>query len=388
MLTPKSASMDCVLISGATGVVGSALVPYVLENKAAKVKLLLRANSPEHLRQRLMRLFAFWQHDQSAKDWSGRIEALSGDVSSLQWGLEDSVYRRLGQEVTHIIHAAGDVRLNKTIDEARRAAVDSARHAAALARRCMSNGQFHKLEYLSTVGVAGKTPGMIMEQPSAAASFHNTYEQAKAEAEALILEQYQAGLPVTVHRPSMVVGDSRTGKVIHYQVFYYLSDFLCGLKTCGLLPATGEAKLDIIPADYVARAIALAMQQPATAGRIFHLCTGPQNSLTLTRLSQHLRDMLLRRGRKLPPLRRLPLSVFNWSLRVLQPLAPEYLRPFLNALPFFLNYLAHEQSFDNAQFSKLLYAAGSSVPAPMDYLEQVMCPYWDSKQDEREPSRR
>ena len=54
----------------------------------------------------------------------------------------------------------------------------------------------------------------------------------------------QAGLPATIHRPSMVVGDSQTGKVIHFQVFYHLCEFLSGRRTLGIVPDTGDAALD------------------------------------------------------------------------------------------------------------------------------------------------
>ena len=53
-------------------------------------------------------------------------------------------------------------------------------------------------------------------------TFHNTYEQAKAEAEEYLYPfMADERLPITIHRPSMVVGDSMTGKAISFQVFYH-----------------------------------------------------------------------------------------------------------------------------------------------------------------------
>ena len=83
--------------------------------------------------------------------------------------------------------------------------------------------------------------GLIREVPLAEPrQFHNTYEAAKAEAESFVWERLSGGLPGTIHRPSMIVGDSKTGKNIRFQVFYYLADFLAGLRTLGVVPDTRD----------------------------------------------------------------------------------------------------------------------------------------------------
>ncbi len=66
--------------------------------------------------------------------------------------------------------------------------------------------------------------------------FHNTYEHAKFEAEQWLLQKMEAGFPATIFRPSMVVGDTQTGKIIRFQVFYFLAAFLTGQRTAGILP--------------------------------------------------------------------------------------------------------------------------------------------------------
>jgi nucleoside-diphosphate-sugar epimerase len=88
------------------------------------------------------------------------------------------------------------------------AAVGAAHHVVELARAC---SRLEKVEFVSTVGVGGHravVPETWLTEPRA---FHNTYEQAKAEAEAeeSIRGEVERGLPLTVHRPSMVVGAGR-----------------------------------------------------------------------------------------------------------------------------------------------------------------------------------
>lgn len=126
-------------------------------------------------------------------------------------------------------HAAGSVRMNLPFEQVRHGSVDSARHILELAEECKKIRQGVKVEFVSTVGVAGRRPGVLPEswitEPRAfqnePRAFHNTYEQAKAEAEAeagwLVRQAVEEqGLPVTVHRPNMMVEDSRTGKIIHF----------------------------------------------------------------------------------------------------------------------------------------------------------------------------
>src|SRR5262249_47879396 len=160
-------------------------------------------------------------------------------------GLDRPSYERLSREVTHVVHAAGNVKLNRPLEEARRSAVDAAGHVVSFVDACRACGGFQKLRFLSTVGVVGKMPGTVPERafPEARA-FRNSYEAAKAEAETFLLEHMARGLPATVHRPSMVVGDSRDGRIIQFQVFYHLCEFLSGRRTAGVIPGARDIRLD------------------------------------------------------------------------------------------------------------------------------------------------
>ena len=130
--------------------------------------------------------------------------------------------------------------------------MDSARGIVSFSDACAQHGAFEKLEFISTVGVAGNMSGTVPERAfGEARTFRNSYEEAKAEAETLLLQQIERGLPATIHRPSMVVGDSRDGTIIQFQVFYYLCEFLSGRRTVGVVPETHDIRLDVVPVDYV-----------------------------------------------------------------------------------------------------------------------------------------
>lgn len=363
--------MTCLLVTGATGVVGSALVPELLSDPGASVVVLMRAGSAPQLAARFERLRAWWQQGGHAID-AGRVRALAGDVCRPLLGLDPEPFDRLAHEVTHIVHAAGNVRLNQPLAEARVSAVEGLRNVLKLAALCHARGTLRKLDVLSTVGVAGRMRGLIPEAPLQPSRFHNTYERAKHEAEQVLLAAMQCGLPATIHRPSMVVGDSRTGRVAQYQVFYYLIDFLLGRRTLGLLPRADGFKLDLVPVDYVARAVAICCREPQAVGRIFHLCSGPAGAMALEDLAARLEEYERRRGLRLPRRRRLPRCFFRGALALVRPLVRGRLRTALAGMPYFLTYLEDEQVFDNTHSRAFFEQRGLHLPRPEDYLERVI----------------
>ena len=162
--------------------------------------------------------FTFWALGPAEGEARTRVSALAGDVTEPRFGLGEQDFRQLACNSTHIVHSAGAVRMNLPLEEARRSSVGSARNVVALARASQAMGMLQKLEFVSTVGVLGRGSGVLEEKwVTAARQFHNTYEAAKADAEDYIRTEIEAGLPVTVHRPSMVVGDSRSGRIVHFQ---------------------------------------------------------------------------------------------------------------------------------------------------------------------------
>lgn len=369
--------MKTYFVTGATGAIGSALIPILLQDRDATVRLLLRAKSEDELASRLDDLFSFWRIPVTDRDERSRVTAWRGDVTLPQFGLDEGAYQSLGSECTHLIHSAGNVRMNLPIDQARHSSVDSARNIVELAKRCP---HLEKIEFVSTVGVGGRTRGAVPEDwITTMRGFHNTYEQAKAEAEDVIHAELERGLPLTVHRPSMVVGDSVSGRIVHFQVFYHLCEFLCGRRTLGLAPDFGRARLDIVPADYVAKVIAWSSANRASCGRILHSCSGPEMALALAPLREIVRRSFVAAGRRLPPVISLPPGVFRALLGGVSLFMPSETRRAIKTLPIFLDYLATEQTFANDRTQALLAAAGLAVPTPSSYLDKVLNYYLESR---------
>ena len=366
--------MSHVFLTGASGTIGSALVPRLLADPAQQVTVLLRAGQSSDLQTRLTGLRVHWGLAEGDLRLQ-RLHAVQGDIALPQLGLSDAQQDDLSERLTHIIHCAASVKLNMALEEARATAVTPTRSVLALARRCAAQGQLQKVDLVSTVGVWGRTPGAMPERPlPEVADFHNTYEAAKAEAERVVWAEGE-GLPITVHRPSMVVGDSRDGRVIHFQVFYHLCEFLSGSRTFGIMPTLGHTRLDTVPVDWVADAITWASAHPPTAGQIFHLCSGPERAIPITTLQQVVRDTWQRHGRQLPTLRTLDRRWLERLVPVIGALAGARTRRALRGLPPVLAYLAEEQGFSNTDSLRRLQAVGLPLPDVNQYLQPVLQHY-------------
>jgi thioester reductase-like protein len=356
------------LVTGASGVVGSAIVPRLAALPDTTVEVLLRPKRGSGLEARFAELLAFWDSryplERAAlggEGFAGRVRPVAGEITEPALGLAAADRARLAQSCTNIIHCAASVRMNLPLDEARRTALHPVASVIELGRSC---ARLAKVEFVSTVGVGGRWQGPLPERwITEPREFHNTYEASKAEAEDLVRRAVAAGFPASVHRPSMVVGDSRSGAVIHFQVFYFICEFLSGMRTFGLYPRLGAATLDIVANDYVAAAIVAASRAPATAGAIFHLCSGPARAPRLAALRATVREAFRHAGLMgWTPVLDFSRDNFMRIMRTVARLLPERERRAVGTLPIYLDYLSGIQQFGNEASTQRLAALGVEAP--------------------------
>lgn len=371
--------MNTYLITGATGVLGSAIAEHLLRSTDSRLVLVIRAKSPAELEERRRGILEYC--DVSDGDSASRVVAVAGDTSLPALGVDAASYQAHLSEITHVVHSAGAVRMNLPIEKARASAVDSCRNILRLCEDVSTRqGRAPKLEFVSTVGVGGRMRGTVPERwIRETREFHNTYEQSKAEAEVLLEEASSRAIPLTVHRPSMVVGDSRTGKVIHFQVFYHLMEFLTGARTFGFLPDPGDTLLDLVPSDFVAKAIVRSSVEATSVGRVLHLAAGAGGGIDIATLQNVVADRYRSEGKKIPKTRVVPVWVFRALIPLVSAVSNERTRRALSTLPVFLDYLDSNQRFGNELTGKLLAEWGMTMPNSRSMLDAVIDFYFASR---------
>jgi dephospho-CoA kinase len=199
-----------------------------------------------------------------------RAEVLVGDVCDMDLGLSSAEYRALSREVTWIHHLAGIYFMGVDDDTMRRVNVGGTRTVLELARDA---GRLERLVHWSNATVSGNRSGTVYEEDlDAGQKFHNGYERTKYDAEKLVRAAMRQ-LPITILRPSIIVGDSKTGEIDRLDGPYYLM-VLIATNASGLrLPilGRGESPLHLVPIDYVVDAAWQVAHGPGAAGKTFHL---------------------------------------------------------------------------------------------------------------------
>jgi dephospho-CoA kinase len=199
-----------------------------------------------------------------------RAEVLVGDICDMDLGLSSAEYHALSKELTWIHHLAGIYFMGVDDETARRVNVTGTRTVLDLARDAT---RLERVVHWSTAMVSGDRKGTFYEEDlEAGQKFHNGYERTKYEAEKLVRSAMRQ-LPITVLRPGIIVGDSRTGEIDKLDGPYYLM-VLIATNASGLrlpLLGRGDSPLHLVPIDYVIDAAWHIGHHEASAGRTFHI---------------------------------------------------------------------------------------------------------------------
>ncbi len=355
---------DGVFLTGATGFVGMELLARYLEHTDRRVYALVRGPDDREAAARMERvLLCLFGPEHPHGE---RVVAVRGDITRPALGIRDGLNHLAGR-VNEVVHGAATVAFDLDLQTARAINVKGTQRVLEFAERCRSRGGLRRFSYISTAYVAGEHAGCFSEDDlDVGQRFRNTYEQSKFEAECVV-GRLREQLPVTVLRPSIVVGERDSGWTASFNVLYWpLRAFARGAYAA--LPARRDAPVDVVPVDYVADAVFALSQAPEAEGSTFHLTAGTHASSVGELVELATRFF----GRPSPRL--IDPSLYR---RVVHPLLvrgarDEHYRRALTRSEIFFPYFAMRVAYDDRRTRVALGGTGIH-PAPLhSYFDQLV----------------
>ena len=255
-------------VTGATGFIGRRFLAELVATRKGPIHVLVRPGSEDKLER-----YAYqWGH-------SSRVKIVSGELTSPSLGVDPDWIATHAGKVRHFFHLAASYDMTASKSENDRLNLDGTRHALELAQ-ALRVGTFHQV---SSIAAAGDFRGTFTEDMfEEGQGFPSDYHRTKYGSEKLVRDT--ATMPWRVYRPAIVVGDSETGEIDKIDGPYYFMPLIKGLRD--LLPswlplaAAGMGRTNIVPVDFVAKAMNELAHRPGLDGRAFHLVNPtPQSNL-------------------------------------------------------------------------------------------------------------
>ena len=350
--------MRSILVTGGTGMLGSALLPALDADRDLEIFVLAHGSS----------------NPGAARLWSAglrtrTVRVVRGDISLPDLGLGGSARAEISSRVDGILHAAALTAFGAPLDESRRVNVRGTRNVLAFARSC---ARLDRLAFVSTVYVSGTRTGTIFERDASHDAFVNSYERAKYEAEAAVRS---SGLPAAIYRLSTLIGDLADGATTRFTAPHQALRLMY-LGLASMVAGRPDCPIDLLPTDAAARTVAaLFLRGPASG--TFHVVSGPDRSFTLEEIIEASWEALARtvpawrqRTRPRPVIVR--PEVFDEAIRATRDAGNVLL---LNAFGTIASYCAqfsHPKRFDDTELRRVVPEHARALPHAREYYRRVV----------------
>lgn len=282
-----------VFLTGGTGFLGSHLTVALLK-KGHRVSLLARSRKQQTAGDRVRVLLDWFD---LPGDHRRRLRIIEGDITMPGLGVAPAVLSEVLQQTDEIVHCASST----AFSERKRAELERVNlFGLSQVLECARSSAARLFHHVSTAFVAGRVSGRCPEEPATPRGFHNPYEETKCRGEQMAIDACrEMHLPLSIYRPSIVYGDSRTGRSLLFNALYHpvrTALFIKGLYEKDILERGGrkademgvrmepdgtlslplrieavpEGGINLIPVDYFTDAF-LGIMDAAPDGGIFHI---------------------------------------------------------------------------------------------------------------------
>ena len=258
---------DNIFITGVTGFLGAFLLHELLEQTQANIHCLVRAANPEAGKQKLqsnLEKYLLWNEENSS-----RIIPVIGDLSQPLLGFSEEEFLKLALDIDVIYHNGASINLIYPYAALRAANVVGTQELLKLATQV----RIKPVHFISTLDVFQTSrpfgTNFITEQeqlnPSEAIQFDG-YTKSKWVSEKMIATALARGLPVSIYRPAMVTGHSKTGAA---NVNDLMNRLIKGFVQLGRAPSF-EMTINIAPVDYFGKGAIYLSRQVKSLGKVFN----------------------------------------------------------------------------------------------------------------------
>jgi long-chain acyl-CoA synthetase len=329
-----------IFLTGSTGYIGAHIAANLLGEYSQPLNVLVRARDLQEARERVWRSLQLHMDFPRFEDvLNSKISIFLGDLTDSQFGLADDEYRKLVRTTDSVIHCAASLN-RKSEKSCLNVNLRGTLEVVQLAQRAHDEHGLRRFSHVSTVAVCGQRSNEVIQEDCAIdwnLSDYDPYARTKKFCEHMV-RQLLPDVQRTIFRPSIVLGDSRRPETNQFDMVRAFV-FLAGLPA---LPFRSTDRIDIVPVDYVADAVAAFHQKARPEHEIYHLSSGV-DSETFVELTDSLARAQGKRGPVFVPGLEVPsakmINALSGSAGKIGGLA--------TLLKVFLPYLVWNTVFDN-----------------------------------------
>ncbi|MFI5532925.1 amino acid adenylation domain-containing protein [Kitasatospora sp. NPDC051853] len=278
-----------VLLTGASGFFGAYLLRELLDRTEAQVHVLVRARDTDHAHRRLAEAQLRYgigrplpadrvrplPADRVRPLPADRVRPVLGDLTLPRLGLSALEWDYQADGADLVVHCGAEVNFLYPYEKLRAANVYGTREVVRLAsRRAVPLHHVSTVAVVHGMGAAGLREVTETTPLSHVELLSMGYTESKWVAEELVRGAGRAGLPVAVHRPYEISGDTTS---YTWNSAAALCEFFRVIAELGLAPEL-DLPLNLVPVDFAAGALVhLATRHPAE-GQTYHL-TNPREAM-------------------------------------------------------------------------------------------------------------
>jgi thioester reductase-like protein len=346
--------MANVFFTGFPGFLGVELLPRVLQRRPEDAAVcLVQPKFAELARRKAAELEA------AHPGLAGRIRLVEGDITRPNLGITNA--SAVAADVVEAYHLAAVYDLSVPREVGMKVNVEGTKNVLDFVERAP---RLARLQYVSTCYVSGSHPGVFREEDlEVGQRFNNHYEETKYLAESDVRVRMRGGLPASIYRPAITVGDSSTGATQKYDGPYFIIQWVLRQFGIAVMPTVGDqsAEVNVVPRDFVVSAIAHLAGLEVARGKTYQLAD--PRPLRVREMLDEVSRATGRRLLKVP----LPTAVAKGAIRHVPGVYP------LMRIPAdAIDYFVHPTRYDTRNTVTDLAGSGISCPPFPSYVDRLV----------------